>query len=148
MNSYLRIRRSQFLEMKPCFMVLHLCGQHFDEVISTGGPQTLQSTYKIFTKISISLHNSSKCKYLSVQHFSVCRSRVFLIVWLKSFILIATYHLYLCFGNFHFGCNRSDYYLFFINACWLCLLRHQSTNLLLAGSNLAPSKTSIKVLLI
>ena len=35
-------------------------------------------------------------------------SRVSIIGWLKSLILIATYQIYLCFAKFNFGSNRSD----------------------------------------
>ena len=41
------------------------------------------------------------------------QSRVSVIGWYKSLILIATYWLHLCLDKFHFGYNRSDH------LCWV-----------------------------
>ena len=68
-------------------------------------------------------------------------ARVSIIVWLKSFILIASYQLYLCFTKFYFVFNPSFSTSVIISSFWLCSQRCQSTNLLMVGLNPNPSKT-------
>ena len=58
--------------------------------------------------------------------------------------MITTHHLYLCLGKFYLGSDVSHSNSFVINTWWLCMLKHQSSNLLKADSNSTPSKTSFK----
>ena len=72
---------------------------------------------------------------------TICTCRTIL---QKSLNSTTTYQLYLCLGKFYLGSDISYSNSFVINTWWLCMLKHQSSNLLKADSNSTPSKTSFK----
>ena len=80
------------------------------------------NTLSQFTFVFLMVIDLKICSYQLhiIQNISlVCNTRVSMLGWLKSFILIPIHQLHLCPAKCYFGCNLSDSSSFYINVWWL-----------------------------